>query len=315
MANTSTGTRGYIGSRFALEVEHVINGWLYSADGGGPTADVIIEKAGADLVARKHVGNVSYDDIVVECGLGMSQQFYKWITKTLKLDFTRLSGAIHTADVDGKIQKTIEFHHALISEITLPALDASSKSNAKMTLKMKPEYTRIRPLAGTDKITPAAYPSDPTKAKLWLPSNFRLRIDGLDEACARVTKIDALTIKQNSAPLDIGNFRESRLEPTSVTIPDLAVSLPESAAKQFFDWQESFLVKRENDEDHEKNGTLEFLSSDMKTVLLTVTLSHIGIYKVTATKADAASAQALREIKVSMYVEEMQIEFSSDATS
>ncbi len=315
MADTTKAPRAYVASRFALELDNVVNGWVYTADGGGPTGDVILEKSAQDLIVRKHVGNVSYDDIVLEVGLSMGETFFDWIAKTLKFDFQHHSGAIHYADSDGNILKSLEFYNALISEITLPALDSSSKTQAKMTLKLQPEYTRLRVVGPGQKIQPSAYPINPDKSKLWQLANFRLRIDGLEEGCASVTKIDALTIKQTNSDLDIGEYSESEKVPASVTIPDLSITLPEGSATQFTDWLNKFLIGRDNTEDKEKSATLEFLANDLKTVLMSVTFSHLGIYKMTPVKADTSASTTVRTVNVKMYCEEMAIKFEKEATA
>lgn len=59
--------------------------------------------------------------------------------------------------------------------------------------------------------------------------------------------------------------------------------------------------KGNSTEDREKGGILEFLSSDNKTVLFSLTFSNLGIFRLTRAPQD--SAQSIRRVKAEMYVE------------
>ena len=66
--------------------------------------------------------------------------------------------------------------------------------------------------------------------KKWLPSNFRLKIDGLDNACPQVNKIEAITIKQKVVE-DPGR-RAARLPEGAgeLEYPNLVITFAESHA-------------------------------------------------------------------------------------
>jgi hypothetical protein len=55
-------------------------------------------------------------------------------------------------------------------------------------------------------------------------------------------------------------------------IPNLAFTLPEGNAKDFFDWFGDFAIKGNNAAENERNGTLEFLTPTQQTVLFTLTV-------------------------------------------
>src|SRR5207237_1960428 len=110
-----------------------------------------------------------------------------------------------------------------------------------------------------------------------LPSTFRLKIDGLEEPGMKVNKIEAFTVKQKVTENAVGEMRDYEQEATSVEIPNLVITLAESHSKPLYDWHEDFVIKGNCQEDKEKGGHLEYLAADTKTVLFTLTFSHLGI--------------------------------------
>ena len=82
-----------MGGHFAVEVDGTLGGWLFSAEGGNPAAEVINEKVGPDHIAHKHIGGIKYDDLTVTCGAGMNRSFYQWIEKSFGMNAERKHGA------------------------------------------------------------------------------------------------------------------------------------------------------------------------------------------------------------------------------
>ena len=177
-----------------------------------------------------------------------------------------------------------------------------------MTLKFQPETTR-KTWGGGGKLS---FPADAAKQKKWLPSNFRIRIDGCEIGCAKVNKIEALTVKQKVTDNAIGEQRDYQKEPTSVEIPNLTITLAESHADEFYRWHEDFVIKGNNGEDREKGGTLEYLTPNLQEVLFTLHFYHLGVFKVSPDKVEA-SAEPIRRLKVDMYCEDIKFDFSGAA--
>ena len=297
--------RSYTAGKYGFEIGGVLAGWVKDVFGGHATSDVISETIGPDHVIHKHIAGVKYEDITVNCGTGMSKGFYEWIKATFDHKYIRHDGAIITADYDYKERSRKDFVRALITEIGFPALDAASKDAAKMTVKLAPEYTRVKKgdgksLGGASK---GGYPQ-----KKWLPSNFRLTIDGLD--CTRVNKIEALVVKQKIVENPVGELRDYEKEPAHLEIPNLVITLAESHAHDFYTWHEDFVINGNNGDDKEKNGTLEFLSPDLKEVLFKIAFNHAGIFRLEEEKAEAHS-ENIRRVKAELYVEEMKFEYHS----
>jgi hypothetical protein len=301
--------RAFIAGKFALELDSIRAGWLFKAEGGAAKAEVINEKLGPDHIVKKHIGGVEYEEITVTCGSGMSKGLYDWIKASFDHQYARKNGSIVAANFNTEELSRLDFFNGLISEIGFPALDASSKDPCKITLKMKPEYTRYKS-GGGGKISGGTYSVDQAKQKQWLTSNFRLRIDGTD--CTRVNKIEALTIKQKNVANPVGELRDYEQEPANLEIPNLVITLPESHAKEFFDWHKSFVIDGQNGDNLEKGGTLEYLSSDLKTTLFTINFEHLGVFKISPDAVESGS-ENIRRVKVEMYCENMKFNYSSSS--
>jgi hypothetical protein len=303
--------RGYTAGKFALEIDNCSAGWVFSAEGGNRVGEVVIEKLSQEHHVRKHIGGVKYEDITIVCGIGMSKGFWEKLKASFDDNVKRFDGAIHICDYDGNIKRSLEFHQALVTEIGFPALDASSKDAAKLTLKLSPEWTNT--LKGSGRISVPEFPLGKGQQKRWLPSNFRLRIDGLEKACEYVNKIEALTFKQKIVENVHGEVRWSSREPAGLELPNLVLTTAEIKAAQFYQWEKDFLINGKNSDDDEKTGTLEYLSADLQTALFTIDLMHLGIFKLTADKMDAHN-EAIRRVKAEMYFEDMRLQFGNNST-
>ena len=295
--------RSYVAGNFQLVLGGVNSGFLKSVEGGAATAEVISEVVGTSYFAKKHLGQISYDPFVLRFGLAMSTDVYDWINASWSGNYQRKDGAIVAADHQLNAVSQREFFNALVTETGIPALDGASKDPAYLTLKFAPEYTRVTKASG--KVT------GPAKAdqKLWLPSNFRVQIDGLD--CSRVSAVDSFTVKQSIVTDDIGDARDYQREPGRLEFPDLAITLAESSAKSWFDWFEDFVIKGNSGETTEKNGSIAFLSANLADELLRIDLFNLGIFKIGADKTEANSDR-LTTVTAQLYCERMELHVGAE---
>jgi T4-like virus tail tube protein gp19 len=291
----------YAAGKFAVDVDNAAAGLVLSVEGGHATAPVINERPGPDKIVHKHIGPVQFEDITIVCGTGMSKGFYEWIKAALDRKPARLDGAIHYCDYDGNIVSTLEWQKGLISEVGFPASDAAAKEQALMTIRIAPKSTRQKKASG--KIDLSKYAS--VKQQRWLSSNFRLSIQGCEEACKRVNRIDAFSIKQQILDYPSGEQRDYEKEPGNLEVPNLVLTMAESHADEFYNWHRSFVIEGRSGQDQEKTGLLEYLSQDLKSVLLTLNFAGLGIFKLTPEKVEAGS-ENIRRIKAEMYCESIQ---------
>lgn len=292
--------RSYVGGYYQLVLDGLDVGFVKSVDGGAVTAEVIAEKVSQEFFTKKRIGTPRYEPYIIEFDFGANAMLFDWISSAWKGSFTRKNGAIILADFNYKELSATEFFNALITEVTIPALDGSSKEPAYFSAKIAPEYTRSRKGSG------AALPKAGAKSqKQWLSSNFRVEIGNLP--CNRIMKIDSFTVRTAAPQDDIGLARDYEILQTSIEFPNLAITLPESDAEAWFQWHEDFVINGNNDESQEKSGKIEFLSADLKTVLGTIQLYNLGIFELRTQRAEASSDQ-IRRVTARLYCERMDID-------
>jgi phage tail-like protein len=290
LANPQVGDRrGYAAGKYALELDGIMAGWLYSVEGGHATSDVVNEKIGPNNLRKKPIGNVKYEDITLACGTGMSKAFYEWIKAAIGHQSLRKNGAIVTSDYNYKEISRIEWNDALITEVGFPSLDAASKDAAKMTIKFRPEFTRMTAKPGGQV---AGAITAPKVQKKWLPSNFRLQIANLD--CTKVNKIEAITVRQTGAA------------------PNLVITLAEASATGFFNWQKESVMSGKNSKANAKTGQLDYLTEDLREPLFTLHFQNLGLFKLTPEKVEAGG-ENIRRVNAEMYCESIQFTYSSSA--
>ncbi len=303
-------SRSYTGGRFQLDVDGKSAGLIRSIDGGAIKAEVIVEKVDnvPGTIAHKHVGQPKYGDIKVSMLVSSdtSPGIHEWIESTLAMKYQRKSGELQAADFKRDVRQVREFKDALLTEIGFPACDASSKDPAYMTLKFAPETTRN--IKGSGKIE---NPVD-VRQKMWIPANFRLSIEGLDEDSRRVSKIEAFTVKQSTATDEVGDARDYQREPGKIDFPDLKISFPVGGAPGFQEWAEANIsVQGGNGKDTPKelkrSGLLEYYDGRTGRPLFSVSLHGVGIYKYVPISGPSgdSTADSEPETHVGLYVEQM----------
>lgn len=290
--------RSYVSGNFALELGGANTGFLKSVDGGEIRGEVVNEVGSATYYQKKHIGNVKYGEFTAQLGLSMSKSVYDWISSSLGGSHERKSGAIVAADFRLVEQSRREFKDALLTEIGFPAMDASSKDTAYLTIKFAPDRTiRKQGSGGQLSAAPAG-----KQQKQWLPSNFRFELKGLPTA--RVSKIDAFTIKQTVATDDIGETRDPVKEPGKLEFPNLTLTLAAADAAPWEAWHEDFVINGNNEEAKEKSAAIVFLSPNLQDELGRVELHGVGIVSVEPERGDALQDAAAR-FKAELYCERM----------
>ena len=168
-----------------------------------------------------------------------------------------------------------------------------------MTVRLSPEHTRREP--GSGKRQSGQVGSKGQKRDQWTPANFRLQIDGLD--CTGVTKIEPVAVTAVVAEEPSGEYRDYEKSVGHLEVSDLVVTVSENKAATFHAWHDDFVIKGKNGSQYEKNGTLEYLSSNMQDVLLTLQLRNLGIFRLAS--AEATSSETIPRVTASMYCEEI----------
>ena len=271
---------------FLLEIGGTSAGYVRNFEGGGAEADVIRE---AGPSGRKHLGNVRFEDIVLDCDGGAGKPLWDWVEQTSRGSSPRRDGAVIVSKGDTSNAR-LEWSSGLIEGISLPKLDAKSSDALHVSVKIRPENTRHKPGGG-------AQPATIAKKGLSTGS-FRLVIDGLEEACRHVTRIEPIAIEQTVKSVPVGASVRDEYEPVNLNPGNLVVTLGESFAKGFRDWFESVAMKG-NRADAPKRGTLEAGP-------FTLSFGNLGIFGITGR---SKGSDSIRDIQVEMYCDS--IDFSA----
>jgi hypothetical protein len=300
-AQTAAGARPYSGVSYAFELDGKFAGMLKGASGGFARADVVSEKADLSGLSKKHIALTAYDDLTISCSPVMPKELVSWIASVLggKGGTLRKSGAILTLDNELKERTRQEFNNALIREIAFPACEAGGKQADALTITLAPEFTR--PLGGSGTLVPGG--GGTKQASVWT-GNFRLNIQGLEPACARITRIEPFTFRQTVAEKAIGELRDYAKVATALEFPNLVFSIPEAFAGPFYAWFDDMVVKGNAGEDRERPGILELMRSDLTAALLTLNLSHVGIFRY-APQAGPQAGDKVGTVEVGLYCEQM----------
>jgi hypothetical protein len=295
--NAAPPVRPYTAGNFGLEIDGTFVGAVTKVEGGNAVGDVA-KLAGEEFFVKKQLTNFGVRDIVLEFGAGMHGSLYDWIQASLKGQQMAKSGAVLTMDYQGTVQARLAFTDALITQITFPAADGSSKDALRFTIRLTPETTTFDRSPGGKASTKALAP------KPALASAFRLSIDGLD--MSKVSGVEALTINLPSHRFGKESFRFESKMPAQIDFPNVMITMSQTQADSVYDWFEKFVIGGNNGDEAEKNGTLEFLTANLSTTVFELTFKQLGIFEISP--VPAANADAVAKIMVAMYCE--QIEFA-----
>jgi hypothetical protein len=289
------GTRSNVSGHFMFNLNGVRCGFVRSAKGGDAVGEIVEEapKSGVSF-PKKHIGQVTYDSVELSFGFGMTHDIYEWIRASWSGNYARKDGSVVTTDPSFQAVGEREFYHALITEVIIPDLDASSKDVAHLTLKFAPEYTRDRKASG--RVSAADAP-----AKQFVASNFRFELGDLPST--RVSKINSFTVRQAITTPAVGDLRRSPAEPGKLEFPNLRVTITGVDAGPWVDWAEDFLVKGNNDEVHEKQGAIVFLAPNLHDELGRINLYNVGIF---ALRRVATSTAQIAHVVADLYCERME---------
>ena len=293
-SNSNRSARG----TFAVELDGKFAGYTNEIGGGFATADVLLISAGLPYY-KKDLRNPDYTEIDIAFNTGMSSEFYQAISDAMAGNKIHHNGKILA--LNGKnIVRQLEFTNALITEVTFPAADASSKDTAKFVVTFKPDQAVESKKSGT-------YSNQACSVKPILAGNFRFDVKGLNLA-AKTEAVDGMTAVLAVPDTNCG------LEcppPPLINFPSVIATIQDSGAQLLLDWYNDFVIAGNTGDANEKNGSIEWLDASLNHVLLRVDFYNMGVFEV----ANDVTAAVLKPNTVagSFYVENMQ--FSDVAAS
>jgi hypothetical protein len=309
MSATNNQQRAFVASHFIVTFDDKgAVSYVKSVEGGGVKAEVLTYQSGHVRDLWRQMGRMKYEDISMQVGMAVSDQFASWISSFFNGTGTRIGGSIIEADYLYQMRSQRQFYQGLISEIGIPALDVSSKEAAYMTVKVVPEKVEYT----TSDSGSVAVPPAPDKQNRWFASNFSFSLEGSIGGAARhVTKIDGFTIKQQILEYAAGNTnRETLRVPGRIEYPNITIYVPTSAAKPFADWAKDHIQTGKETVGAGKTGVISFWDSDHKKVIGHINLSGVQPVSYENEKSEASSSN-LAQVKVQLQVEHMEFVYGS----
>ena len=304
--------RTYAAAHFALELDGKKDVGLFrSIEGGGVKADVMTYQNGANYDKWRSLGKPKFEDIKCQVGMAMSEPFYKWIEKFFDGIADRKNGAIVAADFYYKERARREFTNAMIKELTFPKLDGQDTKAAYISVALAVEEILLKKGEGQR----LQQNSGMRNQKLWTACNFRFSLDGFEQACKRVTKIDSFTIKQNVLEYHQGGFRAPTKTPSQVDFPTLSFYVPEADAQPFMQrFTERALAVKTEVRGHtaQKAGMIQTFDQE-KRPLFTLEFFEADIINIQPDKSDSDS-QVIKQVKIDLFTEKMKFTYAAIPT-
>jgi len=301
--------RTYAAAHFALELDGKKDVGLFrSIEGGGVKADVMTYQNGANYDKWRSLGKPKFEDIKCQVGMAMSEPFYAWIEKFFDGIADRKNGAIVAADFYYNERARREFTNAMIKELSFPKLDANDKNAAYMTVALAVEDIVFKKGEGAK----LAQQSGMKAQKLWTACNFRFSLDGFEQACKRVTKIGAFTIKQQVIEYHQGGFRAPTKTPSQIDFPNIVFYVPEADAQPFMQrFTERGIKGNVRGHAAQKAGMIQTFDQE-KRPLFTLEFYEADILNVAPEKSDAGSEE-IKLVKIELFTEKMKFSYPAMA--
>ncbi len=285
-ADSANAAKNFVSGKYRIDIAGQSAGYVAKYGGGMPYAAVVTEGVTGGYL-KKHLSNLGYEDIAVSAGLGMGNSLYDWIKATVNSPSShgRKDGAIVFADYSGNEQARLNWFQGFVSGVTFPACDGESKDPSEMQVTIAPQVTRrVKPQGASSNI------GSKSTQKKWLASNFRLQIDGVDSAAlTHVMRIEPISVRFKEATNPVGEARDYEKSPGAVDVSNLEVTVAEGSADSMLAWLDDFLVKGNNADAKERNGTLQYLADDLSTVLFTLSFGHLGLFRADAAEASTSN--------------------------
>lgn len=291
--------RSATAGRFVMEVENSRVAFLKKFSGLHYEGDVGTNDHGPLNMQTKHLTNYKYADGKATVGIAQSGALYKWIQQSFRKEYATKNVAFIAGDFNYKATHRLDAANCLITEVTVPKCDGSSKEPGYIDVSFAAEDVRHTKAGGED--IKGDYG---VKNKQWLPSMFRFELSGLEDACHRIATIDSFTWKQAVVSDQIGSKRIFTKHPAKVTVPDLSLTISSADQEPWRQWAEAWFIGGKCLASDHKNGAIVFLNPDMEKEIGRVELKQVGLKKF-ADEDHEANSEKIKRFKVELYIEEM----------
>lgn len=276
--------------RISLAIDGVAVPGLKQFSGLGAEGVVVQNNSGPGGLPKKHMAGFKWTPGRGSTSIALGKGLYGWVKAALAAGLAGAGtaaardGAFKSADANGKVQAGRAFSNAVLTEFSVPALDASSRDAGLFDFAF--EADRVSWSGATGE---AIGPLGPVP-KSWLKSNFKVSIGDLP--CARVAQVDAFTWRCAAA--------------ARATVPDLCLHI---SAVDYPAWQAAarkWFIDGGSLEANEMQGRISLLGATLKDSdeLGAIELYNVGFKRFDHEAATPGTEQVAR-FTVVLYVERM----------
>jgi hypothetical protein len=283
----------HVGGHYALDVAGAPVESLKSISGFDMLADIAIDTPAAGTAPGKHVSDVRWAPAKASIGMGMGKGMYDWIKASFEKGMTPVHGTLGTGDFNYKERSRITFDEAVLTSITMPRLDGSSKDSGAFEIEFTPGRVRVAKGDGSD-----IRHSSGTKQQPWVCSNFRFELGSLP--CARVASIESFTW---SCTPTVATVFQPASGPT-INVPDLRLSISAADYDAWAEAAQQWFIEGHHLQGDEMHGLITLLTPDLQTPLGAIELINVG-FKRFSQLPSAGGNDALYRFTVDLYVERM----------
>lgn len=249
--------------------------------GGLVKADVSTIFSGAGGPPKRQISSFGYTNLQFQLGLEVGTPIMNWVNAALTGTPVTKSGTLVELGGANRAKSYLDFTDAAIADFVIPGFDGSSKTPSTFILEASISKSTFR----TGDNAPIQVSPKP---KPFLPSYFRLKIDGLPTTRVRLI-----------APISFSR-RTGGIAPT-----DLVVTFSSTDVDPWRAWVDDFIVNGNNGQGKEKQGSIEVMAPNLSDILATLAIRQIGIREL----VPADDTSALPGYRASMYFEFGQLSF------
>jgi hypothetical protein len=296
----AANNRSYTAGKFAFELDGTRVGFLQSFDGGNMTAEVSEHKMGPTNYVKKGVTICKWTPLKCRTGIGMSKGMFTWMQSSFDMAHQAKSGAVIVADFDYKAQRRMDILGMLLTKVTMPTLDGSSKETGYFDLEIQPEDCKWVKEGGGD-VRGLVGP----KQKGWHCANFKLDIGGLP--CTRAAKIEGISWECKTVQDNVGEKRINTIHPVATTVTDWTVHISMADLEPWQAKAKQWFVDGKCLEGDEFTASITLLGPDMQKDFGRLDLLNVGMKEFNAHGALKAQEEGIARFTIKFYTEQIKL--------
>ena len=267
--------RGRSSNKYALELEGRPCGWLTDLSGA---------TAGGELGSPA----ARYEELAIRCWPAMPRAFFHWVLRSFAPQPEASDGLLVLADDSDRELSRLRWLGGVVTEFATTAVDVSASEAAKLSLKFSPRLSQRGEQLGPQ-LAPAV-----VETRRPLPVAMpKLEIDGLEELCCHIKRIEALVVRQKVRRVPGDHAVLLEREAQGIYTSPLVLTLPEPKGQGFRRWLEAC-------EAGKSNGRTATLQLGSPAVGFTVALHGVRPVRIDDLAASDSDDPRRRDLRVEL---------------